>query len=878
MTHFSEDEIMGLKEYWQKRNFKETSEPKGQKIHKGKKPLQFVVQKHHASHLHYDFRLEAEGVLKSWAVPKGPSMNPADKRLAIQVEDHPFEYRTFEGTIPEGSYGAGTVIVWDAGNYEAAGSNSRKESEDAILQGLENGVIHFVLQGHKLQGEFTLMRLKNNDKQWLLLKKNDDWATQEDITQHNRSVLSNKTLEEISGKETIPSKTSKTSKTAKKSSLEASVKEKRTQSKEKKLDRTEMPHAIKPMLATLVDEPFDGPDWIFEIKWDGYRALAELDKSHVLLYSRNNQSFNRFLPVVEDLKKLKVNALLDGEIVILDENGIPSFQLIQNYQRKKTGNLIYYVFDLLYLEGHDIRSLPLLKRKELLKDILPNMAHVRYCDHIEQKGKNFFQVALEKGLEGIVAKAILSPYQQGRSHQWLKIKTHKRQEVIICGFTSPKGSRKYFGALILGIYEEGELVYVGHTGSGFDRKKLATIYNKLDPLIQSSCPFKEVPKTNASVTWVRPELICEVKFAEWTDDGQMRQPIFIEFREDKKPEEVIKENALPTNQALKEDDQVVKSKKSKNTNANVDPTTVQLTNLNKIYWPDEEYTKGDLINYYKEVSSYILPYLKDRPETLHRYPNGIKGSSFYQKDVETNQLPSWLRIEQVKHENRLVDYILVENQDSLLYLVNLGCIEMNPFNSRIQSLDYPDYLILDLDPEDIDFEAVIETARAIHHFLDSLDIIHLCKTSGSTGLHIYIPMGAQYTFKQVSQFAQVIAHLVHNQIPDITSLERHPHKRQKCVYIDYLQNNFGQTVAAPYCVRPKPGATVSTPLKWSEVKSGLDPSQFTIKTVMKRFKKLGDLFLPVLGPGINLSKSLKEIENNYTPSTSKVGNFRLSKG
>lgn len=835
---------MGLKEYSTKRNFKETTEPKGRKSPKTKNPLQFVVQKHAASHLHYDFRLEAEGVLKSWAVPKGPSMNPADKRLAIQVEDHPFDYRTFEGNIPKGSYGAGEVIVWDEGDYEAVGSNSREESENAILQGLEDGVLHFILHGHKLKGEFALIRLKNNQKQWLLMKKNDEWASQEDILEQNRSVLSDQTIEGI---------TDEKEKTTSKKTDSKIPKKKANKLEEEKFDKTEMPREIKPMLATLIDKPFDAADWIYEIKWDGYRALAEVEKGHVHLYSRNNQSFNRFQPIVDDLKKIKVKALLDGEIVVLDENGMPSFQLIQNYQRTEKGVLIYYVFDLLYLDGYDIRSLPLLKRKELLKKMIPKSSHVRYCDHIKKKGIDFFTLALEKGLEGIVAKSATSHYLQGRSREWLKIKTHKRQEVIVCGFTAPKGGRKYFGSLILGVYEGENLIYVGHAGSGFDSKKLASIYNKLKPLIRSSCPFKDVPKTNDSVTWVRPKLVCEVKFAEWTDSGQMRQPIFIEFREDKKPEEITKEKALPKNQILKEENDPIKKPIAVKSSHH----KLQLSNLDKIYWPDEGYTKGDLIDYYQQVSPYILPYLENRPETLHRYPNGIKADNFYQKDVEPNQLPSWVRTEQIKHGSRTVDYILVENQDSLLYVVNLGCIELNPFNSRIQSLDYPDYLILDLDPEDIEFEAVIETAKVIHRLLDKLDIIHVCKTSGSTGLHIYIPMGAKYTFAQVKEFARILAQFVHNQIPDITSIERQPKNRQKRVYIDFLQNNFGQTVAAPYCVRPRPGATVSTPLKWSEVKAGLDPSQFTIQNAIKRFKKTGDLFKPVLGKGINLSKLKK---------------------
>ncbi len=825
---------MGLKEYRKKRDFKETAEPAGTKVRKHRGGLQFVVQEHHASHLHYDFRLEVEGVLKSWAVPKGPSLDPSERRLAMQVEDHPFEYRTFEGTIPEGNYGAGVVKIWDKGTYHAEGASTPEESERLMHRGLQEGHLNVVMNGRKLKGAFSLIRIRGEDsKQWLLIKRRDENAKISSQTQ---------TMPR-------PSKRSSTSSTKNKE-----------EEPNLELMRTDMPHAIKPMLATLVDKPFDAKDWIFEIKWDGYRALAEIQKESRHLYSRNAQSFDKRFPVLlKDLDAVQVSALLDGEIVVLDDQGKPSFQLVQNYQRTQSGTLVYYVFDLLYLEGYDIRHLPLLERKELLKKLLPDMPHVRYCDHVIGKGKAFFQAVLQKDFEGIIAKQAQSPYQAGRSQNWLKIKTHQRQEVIICGFTPPKGAREKFGSLLLGVYENGSLVYVGHTGSGFDRQKLSSIHERLKPLIQSKSPFSVPPKLRSPVTWVKPEMVCEINFAEWTKEGMMRQAIFVDLREDKKAQEVVREQTLPVSKALENQTSsshsTVKAKKSKKESV---LRPLELTNLDKVYWPEERYTKGDLIHYYQQVASYILPYLKDRPETLKRYPNGIKGSSFYQKEI--GKAPQWIHTETIQHEDHKVRYLIINNEESLLYTVNLGCIGMHPFNSRLQSLYAPDYLIIDLDPEAVSFDEVITVAQEVHAVLEQWKIPSVCKTSGATGMHIYIPMGARYTFEEVKQFAQLLVYFVHERLPDLTSLERSPGKRQKKVYLDYLQNNFAQTMAAPYSVRPQPGATVSTPLKWSEVKHGLSPIQFTIKTVPKRLGKVGDLFKPILGKGISLESILKKIK------------------
>lgn len=604
------------------------------------------------------------------------------------------------------------------------------------------------------------------------------------------------------------------------------------------------------MLAFLTDKPFDNEDWLFETKWDGFRCIAEMEYDHVELYSRNFQSFNaRFLPIVEALKSLQVQAVLDGEIVVF-EKGKSSFQALQNYQRTGKGDLRYCVFDFLYFEGHDMRDLPLIRRKELLAKLLPpnKKALLQYSVHVLEKGKKAF-AAKKSGQEGIVAKEIHSPYVSKRSRKWLKIKTHARQEAVICGFTKPKGSRKNFGALIIGVYRDGQLHYAGHVGGGFDQKGLGEMMDKLKPLITNKCPFETMPKTNTPVIWVKPKLICEVSFHEWTSDNRMRQPIYQGLRTDKEAKEVKKETPAA----------IIKCESShKKRPVNGKNAEPPFTNLNKIFWPVEGYTKGMLIEYYRSMAEFVLPYLKDRPESLRRYPDGINEEGFFQKNIDDN-FPEWLTTFPVTHKAETRNYLLIQDKKTLLYAVSLGCIDFNPFSSRIQNLENPDFIIIDLDPEDIPFEAVIETANVVHDILEEYALPNFCKTSGATGIHILIPAGAKYSYGQVKLFAEIVCNLVHCQLPDITSLERSPSKRQKKVYLDFLQNNFGQTIASPYSVRPKLHAPVSTPLEWKEVKKGLQPSDFTIKNILKRVEKKGDLFKPVLGKGIDLLKVLKSI-------------------
>jgi bifunctional non-homologous end joining protein LigD len=548
---------MSLKEYASKREFEKTPEPKPDEgtvpdlgtgeaaesrlspdMDKRNHPM-FVIHKHAARALHYDLRLEMEGVLKSWAVPKGPSLDPSLKRLAVRVEDHPLDYKDFEGAIPEGSYGAGSVIIWDRGFYHHPSTRDENESKKLLLDGLKKGDLKFFLEGEKLHGAFALVKTRNDGKSWLLLKKKDRYASRGDILKENRSVVSRKTLEEMleAGR----------SKSFRQKKLNQILLHEATESEDlQNAPVKPMPHAIQPMLATPVKKPFDHPDWIFEVKWDGYRAVAEIQDDSISLHSRNLISFDKkFFPITEALRKFGFDAILDGEIVVVDDQGRPDFQKLQHYREFGSGNLLYYVFDLLYFRGHDLTDLPLIKRKELLKKILPPSPKIRVSDHVWKEGVLFYNVAKDKGLEGIIAKHSQSIYEAGRrSRQWLKVKTQLTQEAVIAGFTEPGGGRKYFGTLVLGVYEGDELIYIGHGGGGFAEKDLKDIHEKLEPLVQKECPFAMEPETNAPATWVRPELVCEVALSGWTEDGVMRHPIFLRLREDKAALEAVREKSI----------------------------------------------------------------------------------------------------------------------------------------------------------------------------------------------------------------------------------------------------------------------------------------------------------------------------------------------
>jgi bifunctional non-homologous end joining protein LigD len=526
---------MGLKEYASKRRFGKTPEPEP-----GSSPetdrLRFVVHKHAARAMHYDLRLELDGALKSWAVPRGPSMEPGTKRLAVLVEDHPLEYKDFEGVIPEGNYGAGSVIIWDRGFYRHPSQADEGGNEDLLRQGFRKGDLKFVLEGEKLRGEFALVRTKKDGRSWLLLKKKDTAAawTGTDILKETRSVASRKTLEEMLGKDQSEA-------FRQKKENQIRVHEARESEDLRDAAPQPLPGEVRPMLASLAREPFDHPDWIFEVKWDGYRAIARVHNHGVSLLSRNGIALDRkFPPVAQALRNFGYDAVLDGEIVVVDGQGRPDFQALQHYPGPEKGHLLYYVFDLLHFQGYDLTGLPLLRRKELLKKVLPSSPHVRYSDHVPDKGVLFYKAASSKGLEGIVAKHGTSTYEPGkRTRQWLKIKTRLTQEAVIAGFTEPGGGRKHFGTLVLGVYDGEVLTSIGHAGGGFSEKDLKEIRGKLDPLITRECPFGREPETNAPVTWVKPELVCEVALAGWTEENVMRQPVFLRLREDKTAKEAV---------------------------------------------------------------------------------------------------------------------------------------------------------------------------------------------------------------------------------------------------------------------------------------------------------------------------------------------------
>lgn len=601
------------------------------------------------------------------------------------------------------------------------------------------------------------------------------------------------------------------------------------------------------MLAKISDAPFDSKDWIFEIKWDGYRAIAEIAGSQTKLYSRNGLSFeNKYPEIYHALTTVKSNIVVDGEIVVLDKEGKPSFQLLQQYSSGGGESITYYVFDLLFVNGESVQQKTQLERKALLKELLPDNDWVKYCEHIDNKGTKFFGQAEKLGLEGIIAKKKHAAYEEGRrTGNWLKIRNVLMEEAVIAGFTAPRNSRKFFGALVLGIYNDGELTYIGHTGTGFNDKSLKELHREMSKLVTDVNPFNGPVKVNAPVTWIKPELVCNIKYTEITGEGIRRHPVFLGLREDKDAAEVTGD--IPAD--------ITEEKTDNNMKKGTIKTKASLTNLDKVYWPDEGYTKGDVLDYYNSVYKYIIPHLKGRPQSLKRTPNGIKGKSFFHKDAG-EYAPDFVDTYSVYSDSadKTIDYLVCNNKDTLLYIANLGCIEINPWNSKVSKPDKPDYVVLDLDPSDKNtFDDVVECALVMNEILTRGGCLSYCKTSGATGLHIYIPLNAKYTYEQARTFAQIVASITQEQLPETTTLERSLSKRKKNhIYIDYLQNKEGATLSCPYSLRPKPGAPVSMPLDWKEVKMGMSPTDFNIKNALQRIDKKGDIFLPVLKKGIDM--------------------------
>lgn len=664
----------------------------------------------------------------------------------------------------------------------------------------------------------------------------------------------------------------------------------------KKGIKSKMPTAIKPMLATLVGEPFDDPQWTYEVKWDGYRAIAYIQKESVSISSRNNKSFaQKYYPITQALTKFSFEAVLDGEIVVIEKDGRANFGALQNWRSEADGDLVYYVFDLLFYNGKDIMALPLCERQTILKEILPEGDdRIRLSQTFRTGGLDFFAAAKKMKLEGIMAKRSSSPYSpNSRSKEWLKIKANLRQEVVIGGFTKNDGSSKEFSSLLLGVYENGKFQYVGKVGTGFSDKLQQEMMQQFQPLITTKIPFASEPDINkpsrfrpnppnATVTWLQPSLVCEVSFAEVTSEGVFRHPSFEGMRSDKKAPEVVRETA----EALAEIIHEPKKKKTKSKNALVNapknsgrksllnPTeqtqvkkikghSLKFNNLNKVYWPEDGYTKRDMFNYYYQAADYILPYLKDRPLSLNRFPGGIHGPGFYQKDVK-GKAPDWAKtFPYTTSDGEHKEFLVGGDEATLLYMATLGCIEMNPWFSRIQHPDNPDYCVIDLDPDQNTFDQVIETAQEVKKILDAINIPGFVKTSGSTGIHIYIPLGAKYSYDQSQMFGKLLVSIVHAQLPEFTTMERQIKNRGGKMYLDYLQNRPGATIASPYSLRPKIGATVSMPLHWEEIKKGLSMKDFTIKNAIERMKNEGDIFKGALQKGIDMSKALQNAQSIY---------------
>ena len=810
----------------------------------------FVVQQHSARNLHFDLRLELEGVLKSWAVPKGPSVRAEEKRLAVHVEDHPLEYINFEGVIPAGNYGAGSVIVWDRGSY-------RSFKPEDLREQYARGKLELELFGHKLGGRWTLVRMSKSPKDWLLLKKVDGAASDGDIDRWPRSVICGLTVEEMKDV----------------AGWLAGV---RARLVELEAPRGDLRASqVKHMLATPAATPFSRPGWVFEIKYDGVRVVAERRGEEVRMLGRSGEDITgRYPEIAQGLEGLKAEQfVIDGEIVAYDDSGRPSFGRLQKRmlltRPRDVAAAMARVpvravfFDCLALEGHDLRSLRLLERKGCLARILPSAGIVQASDHVEEHGEAFFEAASEMGLEGVIAKRAESRYTGKRSQDWVKIKCQRRQEFVVGGYTDPRGSGRKFGALHVGIYEGDQLRHVTRVGSGFDDALQDSIWNQLQALRRDTSPFGATGPAGREDHWVEPKLVCEVRFTEWTADGGLRHPIFLGVRTDRKPTDVRREAEVEIDLASEaEPGGGAEQDPADGARAPApEPREVRLSNLRKVFWPDEGYTKGDLVDYYDVVAPLMLPYLRDRPVVLTRYPDGIKGKSFFQKDAPVF-VPDWMRTESVysKDSDRDIRFFVLDDAESLRYVANLGTIPIHMWSARSGSLERPDWLVLDLDPKGAPFSDVVEVAKALHEILDELELPSYPKTSGASGLHILIPLGRRYTHDECKTFARLLATLAQQAKPEISTLARPLHARAGKVYIDWGQNGHGVTIVAPYSLRPVPGASASCPLRWNEVNAKLDPVRFNLQTLPKRFQKMEDPLLPVLGKGIDMGTAIAAIE------------------
>ncbi len=832
-----------LNKYRAKRSIEATPEPFGGPG--SERPCLFVVQKHAARRTHYDFRLEWGGTLLSWAVPHGPSLDPAEKRLAVHVEDHPVEYADFEGVIPPGNYGAGAVIVWDRGRWVPL------DDPDQVL---ETGKLHFQLHGYKLNGEWILVRTKRGPNEWLLFKKKDAWArtSGEPPPYGEESILSGLTVEELRDGKTRAD-------------------EIRAELTKRKVPRQRVdPATLDLMLAETADEPFSSNDWLFELKYDGYRLVAaRRPEGGAMLRYRNGLDVTAIFPeIARAVRALPYEGLaLDGEVVVLDPEGRTDFGRLQargqvrrprDAERAAVENPTTLVaFDLVGFEDFDLRGLPLTTRKELLRRVLPRTGPLRFADHVAARGRELFEQVRARGLEGLIAKRADAPYRAGRSKDWLKVVADRTADFVVCGYTAPRGARAGFGALHLGAYGGKRLIYAGRVGSGFDARHLSELVAGLETLRREKPPCEGETPAGKDHVWVAPRLVVEVRYKTWTDDGLLRHSVFTRVRDDRRPEECVHPRARTAPPASGDPGAAT----SGPTSAPEPERVVTFTNRDKVFWPEERYAKGDLIDYYRTISPWLLPYLADRPVVLTRYPDGIAGKSFYQKNAPAFT-PEWIRTVPVWSEGseKEIHYLVCDTEEALLFMANLGAIPLHIWSSRVETLQRPDWCILDLDPKGAPFEHVVELALAIHRLCDEIGLPSFPKTSGSTGLHVLIPLGQQCTYEQSRMLGNLVARLVQEEHSEISTIARSIAMRGGRVYLDFLQNRHGQLLVAPFSVRPLPGAPVSTPLSWDEVTKRLDIRRFTVRTVPERMKKIrSDPMRPVLELKPDLAKALARL-------------------
>ncbi|HSQ04111.1 MAG TPA: DNA ligase D [Burkholderiales bacterium] len=844
---------MALEVYRRKRNFRTTPEPAGRVAKHRTKGLAFVIQKHAATRLHYDFRLELNGVLVSWAVPKGPSLDPNDKRLAMHVEDHPIEYGDFEGVIPPKQYGSGTVLLWDRGTW------TPKEDPEA---GYRKGKLKFALDGEKLHGGWTLVRTHgskygNGGKEsWLLIKEDDEFAVPSReasvVEEHPNSVASGRSLEEIARD---GDRVWHSNKSVAENVKSGAVRKQRAQAHRtagvRGAVKAALPEFIQPVLATLVDAAPAGDAWLHEMKYDGYRILARIEGGEARLFSRNGKEWTANFPTIaRAAARLPVkSAWVDGEVIVMQADGRSSFQALQNALSGANGkDFYYYVFDLPYLDGYDLRQAPLLERKRVLHTLIASKeGPLRLSEHIVGSGAEYFNESCRLKLEGIISKRADSTYQAGRGRAWVKVKCELRQEVVIGGYTDPEGSRTAFGALLLGVYEEkGQLRYCGKVGTGFNDATLKALKKKLDALVQKDPPFINPPKGAEArrAHWVKPELVAEVRFTEWTNDGTLRHPSFQGLREDKKASEVVRERPAPASNVVPDATPAKRRAKRQAPDGAASKTRgdevagVPLTNAAKVLYPEAKITKRDLALYYQSVCDWILPHLENRPLTLVRCPNGWDKQCFYQKNAADNVSEAIERV-MVRTSEGPGRYMMANSLSALVSLVQMGVLEMHPWGSTHRRLECPDRIIFDFDPDDdLNWNEIVEAVRLMKTLLEEIGLEGFLKTTGGKGLHVVLPIQPTMPWDQIKGFSKSIAELLCRTFPDRFTDKISKSRRRGKIFIDYLRNAEGATAIAAYAVRARKNAPVATPIAWDELGREVRFDHFHVHNVPARLKRL----------------------------------------